>query len=114
MLSSRQKLPLRQDRDFFKSARKYRGIGYLLYFQENTLTYSRGAVVVPKHIVSEAVSRNTIKRILLNRLACAFNTELPKNLDITIVFLSRANAVQNARVLGAEIQKLLLLAAQKI
>lgn len=84
MLPPPLRLPLREYKDFFKTARKQFSPLFLIYWQKSDQPTSKAQVVVSKKVARSAVVRNRVKR----KLRHVLSDVLPQRQGLSIVVIA--------------------------
>lgn len=84
MLPQQHRLILRQEQDFFGSARKQSTQHATIFYRGNDVGHPRGAVVVPKKMSPSAARRNRLKRQTRALLATLFARYPLQKFDIVV------------------------------
>ena len=107
MLPRKNRLPLRKEPDFFRTANFYKDKGFLLYWKHSVQPIFRIAIVVPKTRISKATERNKVKRELTGWLGSLHIARSIPNVDAALIFLSSKKTYQEARRIAVALPSLL-------
>lgn len=104
MFPKQYRFSSRIEGEFFRTAKRIYSPLFILYIKNNNLDHSRGAVIVPKKVVSKSTRRSEIKRQM--RIALLTGLQEKTGLDL-VLYLKSVKKDLTREIISSEVDSLL-------